>query len=374
MTALPRGGLPPIAFAEKSPTLVESDIITAYEAIAGRTLAAGDPVRLFLLSVAAIIIQQRSIIDFAAKQNFLSYAQGPFMDYLGERVNTPRLLASKARTTIRYVLSSAQGSVYTVPIGTQVTNGVVTFETTALLQIPIGQTIGDVAAACTVAGEAGNNYLPGQITTQVNPLPFVRSVTNTTTSQGGSEIEDDDSYYQRIRLAPASFSVAGPRDAYAFWAFSANPAIIDVAVESPTPGVVDIRPLLDGGALPGPDVIAQVQAVLSAETRRPLTDDVQVSAPGATNYNINFSYYISKEDSSRIATIQAAVAQAVDDYRLWQKSRIGRDINPDELIARVKAAGAKRLIVSEPEFTNVAKTWVAQDGTLNITYAGLEDA
>ena len=59
--------LPEISFVETDTGNIESAIITTYEALAGRTLAQGDPIRLFLLSIAAIIVQQRVLIDYSAK-------------------------------------------------------------------------------------------------------------------------------------------------------------------------------------------------------------------------------------------------------------------------------------------------------------------
>ena len=78
--------LPEISFVETDTGNIESAIITNYEALAGRTLAQGDPIRLFLLSVAAIIVQQRVLIDYSAKMNLLAYAEGDYLDHIGNLV------------------------------------------------------------------------------------------------------------------------------------------------------------------------------------------------------------------------------------------------------------------------------------------------
>ncbi|MAY72083.1 MAG: baseplate J protein [Halomonas sp.] len=373
MSDFPRGNLPDISFAAKTVAEVEAEIINGYESIAQRTLASGDPIRLFLESIAAIIVNQRSIIDFAAKQNLLSYAQDIYIDYIGELVGVTRLAAKAAITTLQFRLSQAQSGVYTVAAGTRVNAGELDFTTTEVLEIPAGQLTGDVIAQCTTAGAEGNNLLPGQINTLVTPLPYIQSVTNTTTSSGGADIESDEALVERIRLAPASFSVAGPRDAYVYWALTANQAIIDVGVSSPSPGVVDVRPLLEEGEIPGTDILDQVSEVLSADDVRPLTDQVNVLAPVASNYNIDLEYWISSDDANRITTIQNAVTQAVNDYVLWQKTKIGRDINPDELLSRIKQAGAKRATITAPVFTTLNDTQVAQEGTVTVTYQGTEN-
>ena len=100
--------LPDITFAEKDAKLIESEIINVYESLAGRTLAPGDPVRLFLLSIASIISQQRVLIDFAAKQNLLAFSSNGYLDHLGALLGVTRLPAYPAMTTLRFTLSGPQ--------------------------------------------------------------------------------------------------------------------------------------------------------------------------------------------------------------------------------------------------------------------------
>ena len=91
--------LPEISFVETDTGNIESAIITTYEALAGRTLAQGDPIRLFLVSVAAIIVQQRVLIDYSAKMNLLAYAEGDYLDHIGNLVGVTRLQSAAAITT-----------------------------------------------------------------------------------------------------------------------------------------------------------------------------------------------------------------------------------------------------------------------------------
>lgn len=408
MANLPRGNLAPINFAERSATEIRSYIITIYESISGRVLSQSDPIRLFLEAIATIIINQRSVIDFAAKQNLLSYTTDEYVDYLAELVGVKRNQAEPAKTTIRFTLSQPLGSVYTVPAGTLLNAGALEFSTTEDLDIAIGQVTGDVTAECTTPGTIGNNLLPGQIRVLVEPLPYVSAVENITTSNGGSEREGVESMVERIRLAPSSFSVAGPRDAYIYWALTANPAIIDVSVSTPDPdnirelvysvleshsaspelisdmqdalenatwpGTVDVRPLLEGGTIPQHEVLDQVNSVLSADDVRPFTDVVEVNAPEVAGYNVDVDYWVRSADAASSVSIQAAVNAAVQDYIKWQKTKIGRDIVPDELIHRMMSAGAKRVVVNSPTYTVLDDTQVAQEGTVIVEYQGLEDA
>lgn len=373
---IPRWGLAPVNFLETDAETIRSQIITGFEKASGDTLAAGDPRRLFLLSIADVIIQQRTAINLAAQQNLLSYAQGGYLDALGQLLAVERMAESKAMTTIEFTLSQALGSVYTIPAGTQVTNGVVTFETDEDLLIPIGQTKGEVSASCTVAGPVGNDYLAGQISTIVTPMTFVSGAQNTTITTGGADAESDSDFADRIRLAPNSFSVAGPEKAYVYHAKSVSPAIIDVKVDSPTPGEVDVYVLLTDGTLPTEDTLEQIEEHLSDENIRPLTDYVVVKAPTASNYEIELHYWINQEDSSKAAQIQADVEEAVEQYRLWQQTKIGRDITPGKLLQLVFAAGASRVDDSKMKpaaWKKLEAMQVAQCTKVNVVYEGYKD-
>lgn len=373
---IPRWGLAPVNFLETDAETIRSQIITGFEQASGDTLAAGDPRRLFLLSIADVIIQQRTAINLAAQQNLLSYAQGGYLDALGQLLAVERMAESKAVTTIEFTLSQALGSVYTIPAGTQVTNGVVTFETDEDLLIPIGETTGEVSASCTVAGPVGNDYLAGQINTIVTPMTFVSGAQNTTITTGGADAESDPDFADRIRLAPNSFSVAGPEKAYVYHAKSVSPAIIDVKVNSPTPGEVDVYVLLTDGTLPTEDTLEQIEEHLSDENIRPLTDYVVVKAPTASNYEIELHYWINQEDSSKAAQIQADVEAAVEQYRLWQQTKIGRDITPGKLLQLVFAAGASRVDDSKLKpatWKKLEAMQVAQCTKVSVVYEGYKD-
>lgn len=373
---IPRWGLPDVEFLETDAETIKAEILTGYEQASGRTLAAGDPVRLFLLSLASIIIQQRTTINQAAQQNLLTYAQGEYLDALGALLSVERLEESRAVTTIKFTLSQALATVYTIPAGTEVTNGTVTFATDHDLDIPKGELSGSVTASCTVPGEVGNDYLAGQVTTIVKPMTFVAKAENVTITTGGSEAESDASLAERIRLAPNSFSVAGPEKAYIYHAKSVSSSVIDVSVTSPSPGEVDVYVLLSGGMLPQEETLKQISDYLTDSSIRPLTDYVKVLAPQAVNYQLELHYWIGREDSSRAEQIKAEVTAAVEKYRLWQQGKIGRDILPAKLIQYVMQAGASRIdspTMKPADFKALESGQVAQCTDVKIVYEGIKD-
>lgn len=348
-----------------------------YEKETGHKLALSkaDPNRIILLSCAQILYQEMQQINKAGRMNFLKYAYDGYLDNLSALKKVTRNPARTASVPIKFILSMPRETVTGIPAGTRVTADYeVYFSVQEYAEIPAGETELTVIAVCTEAGVVGNGYAIGEINTLVDPIGFVNKVTNTETSAGGTEIEDDESMAERTYLAPSSYSTAGPDDAYVYWVKDVRPDIGDVKVTSPSAGIVDIRFVMDGGKLPDNKTILAVKEHVSQRGKRPLTDMVQVSSPDVVQFAINFKYYINASDSITAASIQENVNKAVDEYIIWQSCKIGRDINPDELIVRIKGAGAKRVVINAPVFQAIGEIEKAElSSSPNIIYGGLED-
>lgn len=366
--------LPDVEFAAKDVNQIITDMISTYESLTGNKLAPGDPRRIFLLAVAMIIAQQRTIIDYSAKQNLLAYAEDDYLDHKGADSETDRLQAQPALVTERFTLSAPQPQDETIPAGTRVgPGGQLFFAVKEAVNVPAGTTQIDIVVECATPGVVGNDWEPGQINKLVDPLPWIQKVENITTSSGGTDIEANDPYRERIWQAPESFSSAGSVGAYVYWAKTANQTIIDVSVDSPAAGQIVIRPLLIDGQIPGQEIIDAVTEKVNSKKIRPLTDQVSVLAPVVINYNIEFIYWIATENAAAATGIQQAVDAAVSEYRTWQRARLGRDVNPSKLTTLVMQAGAKRLAVTSPVYTQVTLTQVAHALNVTVTYGGLED-
>ncbi len=370
---IPRWGMPEVNFLETDPEKITTEIINAYETASGRSLAEGDPVRLFLLTIADIIIQLRYKINWTAQQNLLTYAQGEYLDALGVWVDVTRLPASKAVTTIKFTLSERLAGAFVIPAGFEVSAGDVVFATDEELLIESGNLEGEVHASCVIPGELGNGYTEGQINTIVNPMAFLQSAVNTRTSAGGSDTECDADYAERIRLRLDSYSVAGPRLAYIYHAKSYSPAISDIAVISPVPGLVDVYALLKDGELPTESFLEGLLEHLNSESIRPLTDYVICKAPEAVDYQIRVDYWINREDAEKSSSIRSLVESAAQEYRQWQQGRIGRDITPAKLISLVMQSGASRIdseTMKPCSFRELKESQIAQCTGIEVNFKG----
>nr|DAM69340.1 MAG TPA: baseplate assembly protein [Caudoviricetes sp.] len=374
--------LPDIDFVTADKDAVQSVILSIYKSVTGRQLAQGDPVRLFVLVITNVVILLLNKINETGRQNLLKYADGINLDHIGILVGVSRIPATGAITTVRATLSAPRGTITTIPAGTRITAGDnVFFATAGDIVILAGQTTGTGKAICTVVGSQGNGYAAGELSTIVDPVPYVESMVNITTSQGGADRENDENYRERIHNAPESFSCAGASGAYEFFAKKASATIADVKVISPAPGNVVIYPLLENGVLPEQEILSAIVAMCNQTHIRPLTDHVSAQAPGEKSYNINLTYYINQDDQTQASIIQQNVDTAVNDYAIWQRSVMGRDINPSELIRRVMEAGAKRVSVVSPVFTAVKNgsqedgftVEIAVLGSKTVTYGGVED-
>lgn len=336
-------------------------------------LARADPVTLLLYACAVQFYQGYKYIDKAGKMDLLKYAYGPYLDHIASMKGITREQAKPARVMVRFTLSEVRPNTIEIPQGTHVTDGSMYFETEQYAEIKPGSGYIDVECVCLVSGSDGNDLQPGEINTLVNPIPYVASVSNIEETAGGVDIEDDDSMKERVYIAPSSYSVAGPEDAYRYWVKTFNSGISDVLVQSDNPVDVIVEFIMSDGELPTTGLIQGLQLYLQNKQIRPLTDKVTVKAPDTVDYKLDVRYYINTSDLKRADTIKANVTASVEQYIVWQRSKIGRDINPSQLIQMMVSAGAKRVEVKLPVFQVVGAANVAKLVSQTVTYGGIED-
>ncbi|MEG0258906.1 MAG: baseplate J/gp47 family protein [Lysinibacillus sp.] len=368
-----RFNLPEIDFLEKAPELIESEMLLHVTEKTGLTLMRADPRRKFLQSLAAFVSVERNRMEHALRQNRLAYAEDNSLEHMGLEMSTERIEANAATTVMAFVLEDDRpDEAFTIDAGELVSVGDVHFATDEVLIIPSGQSIGAVAATCTEIGQIGNDYLVGEISSLVRPTAYVKSVQNTTVSSGGADQESDDAYAERIRLAPESFSTAGPELAYVYWAKSASADIVDVHAHSPIEGRVAVYLLMKNGRLPSHVELDEVAEIINDKKIRPLTDHVSIHAPERVEYDAIATYWIAQENATVASIIQKQVEEEYQNYLVWQRSKIGRDIDLSELIARLKNKGASRVAVNTAMFEELQAHQVAHESIASeLTFEGL---
>lgn len=376
---------PDIEFLETDTETFISSMIALYEEMqraAGRDnykVRPGSPERVFISWMAAIIVQQRTLINETAKMNVPRYAakseNEDYLDSLAEIFkDTARLPASPASAIFRFHISEPQQQSTIIPAGTRISfDGVIIFATSEVLEIRAGETSGEVEAVCTQPGTVGNGLVAGQVKEVVDLFDHYQKAENITTTSGGAEKEDNASYYERMRDSMESFSTAGPINGYIYWTKTVSPAVLDVAVTSPEACYVDVRVILRDGQEATEAVLKEIEEALNASDIRPLTDIVTVSAPETVDFSVDATFWIAQPNRESAAAIEREVRAAVDNFIVWQTSKMGRDINPSYLTKLMMDAGAKRVEVRQPTFQSVADIAVGKLESKSVLNGGLED-
>jgi phage-related baseplate assembly protein len=359
-------------------SMLVSDYQTKHEEITGQNveLPRDDVIRLVLEACAGQLYQMYQYIERGGRCNSLKYAYGEFLDHIGALKNVKRHTLSKSTVQMKLILSEARDSDIEVPEGTQVSTGNydVFWEIQETQIIPAGEVEATFMFECTEPGAASNEYAIGTINELVDPIPFVSQVTNVTKSSGGSDEESDESFANRILIAPSAYSVAGTKDAYIYFVKSFDSNITDVLVKVDDSATVYIYFMTKDG-VPDNAAVNSLQSYMdSADDIKPLTDRVVVAAPEQVSYGIELTYYIDQSKSSQEQSIKSAVNNAVDEYIRAQSSEIGKAINSSLLIQKIMNAGAKRVtVVSPASYTELTDTQIATDNpSKTVTYGGLE--
>ena len=357
---------------------VETDSAKIYTAIIGNLmdycnepLYPGDERRIFGEGLVMVLTALYSEFNDAMKQRTLRYARGTVLDAIGDRYGVKRLAPDNASAVFRFTASHTQLENIIIPAGTRITpDGSVYFATQETAVLPAGEAHVDLIAVCISGGYAYNGYTEGSISTLVDLIPYISSAVKITVTTGGDDGEPynedgDNKYRERIRLSPASLSTAGPESAYRYFALSADPDIVDVAIDCPVdePNTVNLYPLMVGGELPDEATLQKVSDAL-ADDVRPMTDRVQVLVPEVVTYSVEIKYYCTKdEEAATIQTIEG-VGGAIDKYNEWQTAALGRNINPDQLrrfvLAPTNGIGALRVDVISPSHIDLSKSQVAK--------------
>lgn len=358
---------------------VETDSAKIYTAVIGKlmeecgeALYPGDERRIFGEGLVHVLVALYNEFNDKMKQRTLQHARGVVLDAIGERLRVYRAKPKSASATFRFSVSAAQSENIIIPAGTRITtDGSVYFATAETVVLSAGETSVEGLGVCTTAGVMYNGFAIGTIVTLVDLIPYIGVVTNTTATAGGDDgepydTEGDNRYRERIRLAPATLSTAGPESGYRYFALSADSEIIDVAIDCPAdaPNTVNIYPLMIGGALPDEGTLEKVREACSASDVRPMTDFVQALVPEAVEYSVEVKYYCTREEEAETIRTIEGEGGAIAQYNAWQTTALGRDINPDQLrrfiLAPSSGTGAVRVDVVSPSFEALGKMQVAK--------------
>lgn len=326
----------------------------------------------------------------AANLNLVEFSRYPFIDFIGKMKNCPRLTAKQGEDVLLIKLNTTFSYDLTITRGFQVktNDGLHIFETTTDLIIPAGEVQGLVNIQSQEAISEINKYKAGEINTVISSsFSFIESVTNINGVSGGSDDETDESYAQRILLAPEGFSVAGPELAYIYWTLSSHPSIVDASVDIPQKNAqidvngtlaemsvntiendvfnakvnyqtgeieIELKQDLASGSkiktiMPHPyeiDIYALTtdgeasQSVLDDITEtlkpvRPISDYVVTKSAQVKEYSISGTVYLKKDADETVT--KAAVKTVLNSFVNEFKNKLNRTIVLNQIIAKVNS-------------------------------------
>ncbi len=158
--------------------------------------------------------------------------------------------------------------------------------------------------------------------------------------------EDDNTYRQRIVLAPEGFSVAGPELAYVKHAKDASADVLDASATSPAPGevLVSILSATGDGAAPAA-LLTSVATIVTDPAIRPLGDRVTVASARIIAFAITAS--LTTFDGPDINLVLATARMKLDAY-LAVNRKLGREITTSGIIAALTVEGVHKVTLPAP--------------------------
>ncbi len=234
-------------------------------------------------------------------------------------------------------------------------------------EVLLRQRVNDAAKAVTIAYAVGSDLDNLVALLGVTRLELTPAAPATNTP---AVMELDEDLRRRALLAPEAYSVAGPEGAYISHALGVSGDVLDASATSPSPGVVLVTILArNETGVPDAELIAQVEAAVSAETVRPLTDQVIVAPAEIIDYAIEADVWTFAGPDSGI--VMAEARSRLNRY-VAECFRLGRDPTRAGIIAALTAEGVQDVDLIQPA-ANVAvsRLQAARCTGIAVRHAGL---
>lgn len=319
------------------PEEVWNEMTETYIEEGGEPLYPGDEKEILLRSVQAIATSIMARVDNALRMATLTYARGEYLKEYGLKRNCVYIDAVAATAPVTMTFA-AGGTARVIEAGTELTSdGSLLYALERDIEITGTEQIIETTIVCQTAGTIGNGLRAGsQMQFLEGQDGFVSCIVGAQAS-GGVDAEDEEVYRERIRNYGLSSVTTGPANVYEQKARAVSSQIVDARAIQDAPGDVGVYLIIaedgDWGSLQ-----PSVEQALNPDDVRPLTDRVTVKLAGSIPYVLNVKVYYSQ-----YAGIGDAVTAAVEEYQTWQDQRIGRDWDPQRLMALLYQAGCDRV-------------------------------
>ncbi|WP_350312937.1 baseplate J/gp47 family protein [Dickeya fangzhongdai] len=211
----------------------------------------------------------------------------------------------------------------------------------AYREMMLRQRINEGAEACLLS-----HAVSSDLDNLAANLNTARLTITEATDTADAVMESDSALRLRTQAAFEGLSVAGPTGAYEYFAKSASGKVADAKAISPSPAAVVVSVLsAEGDGSASADLLAAVDAALSADDKRPVGDRLTVQSAEIVRYAITAVLYRYPGPESE--PIQQAAQQALTSW-LGAQGRIGRDVARSAIMAALHVQGVQRVELLEP--------------------------
>ncbi len=280
---------------------------------------------------------------YSSKENLDNFVFG---FYGGEL----RLSGVEPKATYEFELESVLSVDIIIPKGLELSDGV---DQSSFVDENITISAGDIKATGKV--QLNSKVKSSSIKTEIviSPFPYILTPKALEDFSGGSDVESDEDFFKRAILSLNRYSTAGGKDAYKFFAYSADERVFDVEVISPEPMKVDVIVLAHENES---EVVANVNTALTGESKvQAFCDVVTVKAAAPKNITLNATIHLF--DLLKQKEIIALINENFNN-----KFKIGESLPYSSIITKMHLSGVYKVVLS----TNTDMS-VKTDEYINIT-------
>jgi len=334
-----------IEFLNTDTRTILAELKTAFEDASGRVLYPAQVENLLLHTLAYRESLLRNDIQRCAEQNLVAYAIGQHLDELGRNLETPRLQPTAAETRVRFTLADdAPDGGRQFPIGSRATteDGKVAFETLDVAYVISGTKESTaVRARCTAPGTAGNG-LDGEdregnkgAVCCLDPKQPGVTATNTEGTEGGSDLETDEAYRERLMMSMSRFG-GGTAKAYRLWAMTASALVSDALAVAGDDGTINIYIHSPQSGAQSPDGLAShelcdiVKSYCNRDDVCLVNDIVNVQPASPRDYEIRATLTVSADHDPLI--VRDRVLALANGFALSRAARLGTDVTRTQVL------------------------------------------
>lgn len=179
-------------------------------------------------------------------------------------------------------------------------------------------------------------------------------------------MEEYDALRERIQLVYEGLTTAGPRNSYILHARNASGLVADATAESPAPAEVVVTVLsLEGEGTASAELLAQVDAYLSDDDRRPVADRLTVQSAEILPYRIDAVVYLTGTGPEN----EAILAECNARLEAWKnpRRRLGVEVARSAIDAQLHLSGVARVEISGWEDIRPTKAQAAWCSGFTVT-------